>query len=244
MLDSNSFGPHLNTPSVFAESPLPNNYTLETLSFMHCALGSSTCRSILESLQGSRQLKELKLSCTTLFFDRTCAVELKELLQSSTSLQKLFVARIVVNEVMGEFADGVRRNTSLEELDMSFCQVENAGLMQLGKALIKNVTLKRLNLNCNPFDNDAVSRFFKLLPRMKVEHILLRNSLDPARYLDERVCSAIVAGLRVNTSVVTLGDFDTKSASIAESKRSQVPASALEQSHASRCLALHFGQDV
>jgi Ran GTPase-activating protein (RanGAP) involved in mRNA processing and transport len=108
----------------------------------------------------------------------------------------------VTNQGIAVLADGLRGNSSLEELDLAHCEIGNEGLRLLGEAMVENTTLEILWLENNNFDQDALSRFFQLLPQM--EGLKKLNLCEFPDMANDEFWSAVVDGLRENTSLQQL----------------------------------------
>jgi Ran GTPase-activating protein (RanGAP) involved in mRNA processing and transport len=183
---------------------LSRNCVFETLNLRYVGLQSHGCRAVCESLQGSSCLRELDLSRNEISLDVDCATALNNLLGSTTLRVLCFTGNRVTSEGIELLARGLQGNSRLRELDLQECEIDNEGLLKLGEALVENSTLEILRL-CDPFTQDGVSQFFRLLPQMKGLKVLCITHLD---VMVNELCVAVVDGLRKNTVLQRLCDGD------------------------------------
>jgi hypothetical protein len=184
---------------------LPENCTLETIDLSENALELNQCRAICESLRGSSCLRELNLYANNIVFDDHGAQALNDLLEN-TPLRMMDVGdNQITTQGIAVLADVLRGNSFLKELRLGTCGISDEGLIQLGEALVENSTLEMIQLEDNTFGQDALSRFFQLLPQMDglKELGLTESDVD-----SEELYSAVVDGLRENTSLLRITCYD------------------------------------
>ena len=198
-LSENEFGRN-DDGTVFPQG-LPKNNSFERLDLDGCALTSDGFVAILESLQDNTVLKKLNLDWNSIVLDLPCATALQQVLESSLLHTLNFCGNEVTIEGITILTDSLKNNENLKDLSLFSCHVGKEELLKLGEALVENKTLEIIDLRRNAFDADTVSQFFELLPKMKG---LKQVMFDGSDINDTNVGSAIVKGLRVNTSLETI----------------------------------------
>ena len=181
--------------TVFPEG-LPKNTALERLGLGH--LNSADFLVIVESLNGSTCIQTLYFCGEGIIsLDDSCGTALRRLLESSPIQELSLDGQPVTSEGKTALVEGFQNNTSLRDLCLSGCFVNNKCLLELGEALVVNTTLEILDLTHNVFDAENLSLFFGLLPRMKGLKTLMLSIIN---INNESVGMALLDGLRVNSS--------------------------------------------
>jgi len=196
-LTSNAFVRIDSDITMFPEG-LPKNTSFERLDLDCCHLNSASFLAIIESLKGIKCLREVHLADISVSLDDSCGAALKQLLESTSLCVLNLGQNKVTSEGMTELVEGLQHSPSLKELALGGCEVNNEELFKLGEGLVENKTLEHLDLRSNSFDAEGLSVFFRFLPRMKG---LKKLELNSSSISNETVGSAILDGIRVNTSL-------------------------------------------
>jgi Ran GTPase-activating protein (RanGAP) involved in mRNA processing and transport len=181
---------------------LPENLTLETINVSRNILEPDQCRAICESLRGSSCLREVNLSSNSITLDDDGAQVLNDLLENTPLRMLDFGHNIMTTQGMAVLANGLRDNSFLRELRLEMCEISDEGLIQLGEALVDNSTLEIIRLDGNDYDQDGVCQFFQLFSQMEGLKELSLDVFDDMA--NKELCSAVVDGLRKNTSLQRL----------------------------------------
>jgi Ran GTPase-activating protein (RanGAP) involved in mRNA processing and transport len=219
------------------KAALRQNTALQYLDLTWSALGSAGLAEIAPVLYRNTSIKALGLSYNVLS-DIESANVLRELIRRNKTITSLCVAH---NAFGGNVAaawsilEGVRSNTSLQQLDFAGCGLDNRGVSILANALVtRNASMLELDLTCNAItsvgvralvdDNvDAVKTLTKLCLRENpvgsegaiiLADALGRNAMPSLKRLDLSVCHidddgfvALVSALEQNTSLQII-DFN------------------------------------
>jgi Ran GTPase-activating protein (RanGAP) involved in mRNA processing and transport len=213
---------------------LRRNTALESLDLTFSALGSAGLAEISLVLYRNTSIKVLDLTCNGLD-DIESANVLRELIRRNKTITSLCIARNHFGRnaaAVRSIADGVRSNTTLQQLDLSFCRLDDQGISILADALAtRNASLLELNLRTNEItsagvralvdDNvEAVNTLTKLClahNRVKSEGATIladalgRNAMPSLKQLDLGWCGigddgfvALASALEQNTSLQIL----------------------------------------
>jgi Ran GTPase-activating protein (RanGAP) involved in mRNA processing and transport len=130
---------------------LRRNTVLQDLDLTDDALGSAGLAEIASALYRNTSIQGLDISDNGLD-DLAAANALRELLRRNKTIKRLCMDRnafgsndIVVNII----ADGLRANTTLQELHLSCCYFSNQGLTIISEALGQQKRVVKLNLSDN-----------------------------------------------------------------------------------------------
>jgi Ran GTPase-activating protein (RanGAP) involved in mRNA processing and transport len=215
------------------QAVLRRNTALESLD-LESALGSAGLAEIAPVLYRNTSIKSLDLRNNGLH-DIESANVLRELIRRNKTITSLCIAGNSFGRnaaAVRSIAEGVRGNTTLQQLDLSICGLDDQGITLLANALaIRNASIIELNLYSNEItslglralvdDNmEAVKTLAHLcLSRNRIRsagatilaHALGRNAMPSLTRLDLRWCGidddgfvALVSALEKNTSLQTL----------------------------------------
>jgi Ran GTPase-activating protein (RanGAP) involved in mRNA processing and transport len=131
---------------------LRQNTALESLDLTGSALGSVGLVEIAPVLYRNTSIKSLALSNNGLD-DIESANVLRELIRRNKTITSLSMALNAFGRnaaAVRSIADGVRSNTTLQQLDFGSCRLDDQGISVLANALaIRNASLLELNLRGN-----------------------------------------------------------------------------------------------
>jgi Ran GTPase-activating protein (RanGAP) involved in mRNA processing and transport len=131
---------------------LRRNTALESLDLTAIRLGSAGLAEIAPVLYRNTSIKALDLRTNGLD-DIESANVLRELIRRNKTITSLCLAHNAFGHdvaAVRSIAEGVRRNTALQQLDLSGCRLADQGISVLANALaIRNDSLLELNLEYN-----------------------------------------------------------------------------------------------
>jgi hypothetical protein len=216
------------------KSMLRQNTALQSLDLESSALGSAGLAEIAPALYRNTSIKSLDLSYNGLH-NITSADVLRVLIRRNKTITSLCIARNCFGRnaaAVRSIADSMRRNTTLQQLDLSACELNDQGISVLANAFaIRNASLQELNIYNNSItsvgvralvdDNvDAVKTLTKLClsgnPIRSEGAIILadafeRNAMSSLKRLDLDRCGidddglvALLSALEQNTSLQIL----------------------------------------
>jgi Ran GTPase-activating protein (RanGAP) involved in mRNA processing and transport len=159
-----------------------------------------TFHALCESLRGNTALRYLNVGFNNVHLDNVCVTALRLDLMSLETLE--LNQNPVTSCGIAALAQSLRGPCTLKELRLRRCQLDDAGLLKLGEALITNEALEVLDVRGNNFTHIGASQFFDLLPQMKglkSVYGLVTGLLADAS--TNAVGLALVDGLRENTKL-------------------------------------------
>jgi Ran GTPase-activating protein (RanGAP) involved in mRNA processing and transport len=141
------------------KSMLQRNTALESLDLESSDLGSAGLVEIAQVLYRNKSIKNLDLNDNGLD-NIESANALRELIRRNKTITSLHLAHNSFGEILAAvriIADGVRRNTALQQLDLSCCGLDDQGISVLANALAsRNASILKLNLNGNEITSVGV----------------------------------------------------------------------------------------
>jgi Ran GTPase-activating protein (RanGAP) involved in mRNA processing and transport len=213
------------------KSMLRQNTVLQSLDLGSSALGSGGLAEIAPVLYRNTSIKTLDLTNNGLH-DIKSANVLRELIRRNKTITSLCIADNAFGHnaaAVQSIFDGVRSNTTVQQLDLGRCGLDDQGISVLAKALaIRNASLLVLDLHDNEFTSVGVRALFddnaevmKTLTKLcltgsRVESegaiiladTLRRNAMPSLKQLNLRWCIidddgfvALVSALEQNTSL-------------------------------------------
>jgi Ran GTPase-activating protein (RanGAP) involved in mRNA processing and transport len=213
---------------------LRRNAALESLDLTSSALGSAGLAEIAPVLYRNTSIKSLDLTNNGLH-NIESASALRELIRRNKTITSLSIAHNALGRnaaAAGSILDGVRSNTTLQQLDLQYCRLDDQGISILANALaIRNAGLLKLDLGNNEITSmgvhalvdgsmEAVQTLTKFC--LKFNHIrsegatiladtLGRNGMPSLKLLDLGCCGidddgfvALVSALEQNASLQIL----------------------------------------
>jgi Ran GTPase-activating protein (RanGAP) involved in mRNA processing and transport len=130
------------------KSMLRQNTALESLALTSSALGSASLAEIAPVLYHNTSIKALDIKKNGLH-DFESANLLRELIRCNKSITNLCIAHNTYGRNAADFriiADGVRSNTTLWQLDLSYCRLDDQHIPVLALAL-RNASILELDLS-------------------------------------------------------------------------------------------------
>jgi Ran GTPase-activating protein (RanGAP) involved in mRNA processing and transport len=216
------------------KSMLRRTTALESLDLTSSALGSAGLAEIIPVLYRNISIKALDLTNNGLD-DIESANALRELIRRNKTITSLCIARNAFGRnaaAARSIADGVRSNTTLQQLDLSLCRLDDQGTSFLASALVaRNASILALNLNNNEITSAGVRALvehsivvMKTLTKLSLWGNTIRsegatiladalgsNAMPSLKRLDLGFCGigndgfvALVSALEQNTSLQTL----------------------------------------
>jgi Ran GTPase-activating protein (RanGAP) involved in mRNA processing and transport len=138
---------------------LRQNTVLESLDLEASDLGSAGLAEIAPVLYCNTSIKALDLTDNGLH-DIQSANVLRELIRRNKTITSLCIAGNVLGRniaAVRSIAEGVRSNTTLHQLDLSSCGLNDQGISLVANALVaRNASILTLNLNYNNFTSAGV----------------------------------------------------------------------------------------
>jgi Ran GTPase-activating protein (RanGAP) involved in mRNA processing and transport len=195
--------------SILASS-LSDNHSLEKLDLENSFVDgeeSETFCALCESLRGNTTLRHLNVRGNGVILDGVCAGALK---LDTMSLEKLDLGFNTVTSCgIAALAQNLQGPCTLKRLGLVRCDLDDTGLLKLGEALTRNVSLEVLDVGGNDITHNGACQFFDLLPQMKslreVYGLMINGDGDPPT---EAVGMTLLDGLRKNTKLqkIFVGD--------------------------------------
>jgi hypothetical protein len=131
------------------------NTAIQHLNLQRCRLGSAgLADSITSGLYRDTSIKALVISRN----------ELCELIRRNKTIPRFFwmeMSLVAMLPLFGAFAEGVRQNTTLHQLNLSRCGLSDQDISVLANALrIRNASLREINLNRNGITSASFHALF------------------------------------------------------------------------------------
>lgn len=132
---------------------------LEKINISYCHISSIGIEQFLRFAEKNRYLQILQMNGNS--FHQRNIICIKSFLQNNTSVWHLEMKNCFIQPDVGEaLGDGLKKNLVIEQLHLGGNQLCNQGIIDLGKGLKYNKSLKVLDLKNNKFDTDAGLSFF------------------------------------------------------------------------------------
>lgn len=130
---------------------LAQNHTLKELIIVSDEFGKDGLQALVNALHVNTTLIELRISQSDLSQDGVTV--LGSLLRAPCMLRSLHLPGNRLGTQVREFADSIRTNTNLVELNLSSNGIDDDGIGFIAKALQVNRTIERIDLRNNNFHN-------------------------------------------------------------------------------------------
>ena len=114
--------------------------------------------------------------------------------------------RGMLNGVDHAIAECLRKNKTLEALDVHYCGIGEEGVLNIVNALEQNKSLKYLNIRANGITNKVLARLLEVLKtpnRSLIRFSFTQNNFPEEKSLDKRLIQEIDAQLRENAQLQT-----------------------------------------
>jgi hypothetical protein len=183
-----------------------NNKALRYLDLRDCQLNDDHMCEFVTALRDHPNLRKLDLS-NNLWSDRTLRALAISLLPHCRTLQSLDLSLQRHSVRVSILAPALANSgTSLKQLYLSNCGLEDPEVIALVDALTQNTTLQDLNLSNNRQVSDtALIYLAERLPRLHLLYLNIRAMKPPNGSLP--VMMALHEGMRRNTSLLLLRHF-------------------------------------
>ena len=141
---------------------LETNTTLKTIDISHNNISDDGAVAISEFLKINSTLQELNMSDNKIY--NRGIIEIGKALETNTTLKTIDISHNYISDdgavAICEF---LKINSTLQELNMSYNKIHR-GIIEIGKALETNTTLKTIDISHNYISDDgavAISEFLK-----------------------------------------------------------------------------------
>jgi Leucine Rich repeat len=220
---------------------LQSNRTLRELNLFGCAIGDEGIRLIADALVGNTTMDALGIGMNDITFDGLD--DITRLLESprlkKLDMQSNYTA--IRNEASTQrFATVLTRHEFLMKLDISQCELGNAGLRIIARGLVGNTTMESLNISWNDLTSDGLDDITRLVESTRLQTIDFQHAGASAIFklftarpqLLEKRLPRPAAAAATTTAITTMTTTTTTAAaSVSQAEKRRAYCKTLSSTH-------------